>query len=160
MTADTLGVQANIPFRQGKGTTVYPAFPLPPLTVHPHSRITANWMHDNGWPSRPGEHNHTSMLGFSSQSQVAVIVLLAHQHRLIKPLGTAQGMGHGLAMARRRGMAHMGQGGSIWIMGPQAGTVQRMSSRISQFGRWLATLRGLTITRLSTTHVRPPLSSS
>jgi hypothetical protein len=48
----TLGVQANIPFRQGKRT--YPPLPLPPLTVHPYSKITANWVHHNGWSGRPG----------------------------------------------------------------------------------------------------------
>ena len=30
------------------------ALPLPPLRILPPSEIHSNWIHDNGWPSRPG----------------------------------------------------------------------------------------------------------
>ena len=49
----TLGVQGNRPFRQ-IGNLTFPALPLPPLEIAPMSIITKNWIHDNGWPSRPG----------------------------------------------------------------------------------------------------------
>ena len=50
----TLGVQGNRPFRQGNLRPSYPALPLAPLQILPMSLITKNWIHDNGWPSRPG----------------------------------------------------------------------------------------------------------
>ena len=49
----TLGVQGNRPFHQGSNRE-YPALPLPPLKIQPMSVIHSNWIHNNGWSSRPG----------------------------------------------------------------------------------------------------------
>ena len=49
----TLGVQGNRPFRK-VGNRTFPSLPLPPLEIAPMSIISKNWIHDNGWPSRPG----------------------------------------------------------------------------------------------------------
>ena len=49
----TLGPQGNRPFRIGGVRPSYPPLPLPPLRILPMSRVTANWVHDNGWSERP-----------------------------------------------------------------------------------------------------------